>query len=83
MRWITLMGIAGIVSISAVVPWARAVGDLPRAEADLAIARKQAPDDPDIHATYAVTLESKPPDLEALRELDAVIRKYPEHVYAR
>jgi tetratricopeptide (TPR) repeat protein len=83
MRWITLMGIAGIVSISAVVPWARAVGDLPRAEADLAIARKQAPDDPDIHATYAVTLESKPADLEALRELDAVIRKYPEHVYAR
>jgi tetratricopeptide (TPR) repeat protein len=83
MRWITLIGIAGIVSISAVVPWARAVGDLPRAEADLAIARKQAPDDPDIHATYAVTLESKLAHLEALRELDAVIRKYPEHVYAR
>jgi tetratricopeptide (TPR) repeat protein len=27
------------------------------------------PTDPDIHATYAVTLESKPADLEALREL--------------
>jgi tetratricopeptide (TPR) repeat protein len=59
------------------------VGDLPRAEADLAIARKQAPDDPDIHSTYAVMLESKPADLEALREFGAVIRTHPDHVYAR
>lgn len=59
------------------------LGDLPRAEADLERARKQAPDDPDIRTTYAIFLQSKPADLQSLRELQAVILRHPSHFYAR
>ncbi len=57
-------------------------GDIDRAEADLAIARKQAPDDPDIRATYAILLQSKGADLESLREFDSIIREHPYHRFA-
>jgi hypothetical protein len=59
------------------------VGDIARAEADLAIARKQAPDDPDVRATYAMLLQSRPAELESLREFEAVILKHPHHRFAR
>jgi predicted Zn-dependent protease len=59
------------------------LGDLPRAEADLERARKQAPDDPDIRTTYAIFLQSKPANLESLREFQAVILRHPSHLYAR
>jgi Tfp pilus assembly protein PilF len=59
------------------------LGDLPRAQTDLEQARKQAPDDPDIHTTYAIFLQSKPADLQSLRELQAVILRHPSHFYAR
>ena len=59
------------------------LGDLPRAEADLAIARKQAPNDPDVGATYAFLLQSRPAQLESLREFEAVISKHPHHHFAR
>jgi tetratricopeptide (TPR) repeat protein len=59
------------------------VGDIARAEADLATARKQAPDDPDVRATCAMLLQSRPADLESLREFEAVILKHPHHRFAR
>ena len=59
------------------------LGDLPRAEADLELARKRAPDDPDIHATYAILLQSKSANMASLQELQEIIRKYPSHHYAR
>ena len=59
------------------------LGDLSRAQADLELARKQAPDDPDIRTTYAIFLQSKPADLESLREFQAVILAHPGHFYAR
>jgi tetratricopeptide (TPR) repeat protein len=59
------------------------VGDIPRAEADMAIARKQAPDDPDVRATYAILLQTRRADLESLREFEAVIIKHPHHRFPR
>ena len=59
------------------------LGDLPRAEADLEVARKRAPDNPDIHATYAILLQSKSANIASLQEFQAIIRKYPSHLYAR
>ena len=58
-------------------------GDKARAESEIAIARAQAPDDPDIHATYAAVLEARPAPTEALAELNAVIAQKPDHIYAR
>ena len=60
-----------------------ALADMPRAEADLDLARKEAPADPDIHATYAKLLQYRPADTESLREFLAIIQKYPSHLYAR
>jgi len=59
------------------------LGDLTRAEADLELARKQAPDDPDVHATYAMFLQSRATDIVSLREFDAIIRTHPSHLYSR
>ena len=58
------------------------LADLPRAEADLALALQQAPDDPDIETTHALLLQSKPAELQSLWELDAIILKHPDHLYA-
>ena len=58
-------------------------GDKARAESEIAIARAQAPDDPDVHATYAAVLEARPAPAEALAELNAVIAQKPDHIYAR
>ena len=60
-----------------------ALADMPRAEADLELARKEAPADPDIHATYAKLLQYRPADTESLREFLEIIQKYPSHLYAR
>lgn len=59
------------------------LADIPRAEADLDLARKQAPEDPDLHATYAKLLQYRPADTESLREFLAVVQKHPSHLYAR
>ena len=59
------------------------VGDVAGAEADLAIARKQDPDDPEVRATYAYWLQKRGADLESLREFEAVILKHPQHRFAR
>jgi tetratricopeptide (TPR) repeat protein len=57
--------------------------NMPRAEHEIAIARTHAPDDLDIHATYAAILEARPAPTEALAELNAVLAKRPDHIYAR
>jgi tetratricopeptide (TPR) repeat protein len=59
------------------------MGDKVRAESEIAIARNEAPDDLDIHATYAAVLEARPAPTEALAELNAVIAQNPDHIYAR
>jgi tetratricopeptide (TPR) repeat protein len=59
------------------------MGDKARAESEIAIARTEAPDDLDIHATYAAVLEARPAPTEALVELNAVIAQNPDHIYAR
>ncbi len=59
------------------------VGDVAAAEADLAIARKQDPDDPDVRATYAYWLQTRGADLESLREFTAIILQHPHHRFAR
>jgi predicted Zn-dependent protease len=57
--------------------------DLPRAEADLWLALKQAPDDADIQTTHAVFLQLNKVNAQALRELNEVITRHPDHLYAR
>ncbi len=59
------------------------MGDLPRANADLALALKQAPDDLDVQTTHAMLLQSRAADLQSLRELQAIILKDRDHLYAR
>jgi Tfp pilus assembly protein PilF len=59
------------------------IGDLPRAEPDIALALKQAPDNADVQATHARLLLSKPANIEALREFQAIILKHPDHLYSR
>lgn len=59
------------------------VGDFNRAKADLTIARKQTPDDPDVGATYAFWLQTRNAVFESLREFEAVIRTHPHHRFAR
>jgi Tfp pilus assembly protein PilF len=59
------------------------IGDIARAEKDVAIARREAPDDPDIDATYAMVLETRPAPVEALQEFAAIIDKHPHHLFAR
>jgi tetratricopeptide (TPR) repeat protein len=59
------------------------LGDIERAERELLLARKQAPDDPDVQATYAVFLQSRSAGLESLRELQDILTKHPDHLFAR
>jgi len=53
------------------------------AEREIAIARAQAPDDLDVHATYATVLEMRPARTEALAELNEVLQSNPNHMFAR
>jgi len=59
------------------------IPDMSRAVADLELARKQMPEDPDIHATYAKLFQYKGADSESLREFLEIIQKYPSHLYSR
>ncbi|MFA6265755.1 MAG: hypothetical protein WC670_08590 [Pseudolabrys sp.] len=59
------------------------LNDTVAAERDLAILRKQAPDNPDVMATAATLLLTKPADLEALREFHQIIVAHPDHLYSR
>jgi Tfp pilus assembly protein PilF len=57
--------------------------NFPRAESEIAIALQQASDDPDVQATYAVIVEARPAPVEALRQLEAIIARHPDHAYSR
>ena len=57
--------------------------DKARAEREIAIARTEAPDDLDVHATYAAVLERRPAPTEALAELNEILKAKPDHTYAR
>jgi tetratricopeptide (TPR) repeat protein len=59
------------------------LADKEREESDIAIARQKAPDDPDVAATYAMVLESRPARVEALRVLHDIVVKHPHHWFAR
>ncbi len=62
---------------------ARSVGDLARAQGDIAIAMKLTPNDPDIRATHAELLEILPAPREALHEFDKIVAERPTHLYSR
>ena len=57
--------------------------DAKAAERDLAILRKQAPDNIDVRATAAFLLLGKSANLEALREFHRIIAEHPDHLWSR
>jgi tetratricopeptide (TPR) repeat protein len=57
--------------------------DIDRAERDILLARKEAPNDPAIEMTYAFVLQARMADIEALKVIDKVIAKYPGDIFAR
>jgi tetratricopeptide (TPR) repeat protein len=61
---------------------AMATADVQRAESDIAIALKLAPDDMDVRATSAAILEWRSPR-EALVEFDNIASAAPTHIYSR
>lgn len=57
--------------------------DLSRADADIAIAMRLAPDDLNIRATNANIVELRPAPVEALELFNEIIAKSPTYLYAR
>ena len=57
--------------------------DIVRAERDIAIARRQAPSDPDIRATHAELIEIRYDAREAFREFNQILGGHPNHKYSR
>jgi tetratricopeptide (TPR) repeat protein len=59
------------------------MNDFRRAEADIAIALRLAPDDLDIRATSAHIMDARPAPVEALEQFNEIIAKSPTYLYAR
>jgi len=57
--------------------------DIDRAEREIVIARKLAPQDPQIGTTYAAVLVGRQANREAVGVLDDVIRRHPNYLFAR
>jgi tetratricopeptide (TPR) repeat protein len=62
---------------------AMSTGDLARAERELLIAMRAAPDDLNLRATNAIRLQLVRARGPALRELNAILAQHPEHAFSR
>jgi tetratricopeptide (TPR) repeat protein len=62
---------------------AMSTGDWARAERELLVAMREAPDDVNLRATNAIRLQLQPARREALRELNAILAQHPEHAFSR
>jgi tetratricopeptide (TPR) repeat protein len=54
-----------------------------KADRDLAILRKQAPDNVDIRATAAYLMLGNPTEFEAMREYHRIVAAHPDHLFSR
>jgi Tfp pilus assembly protein PilF len=54
-----------------------------RAQREVILARKLAPNDPAIHVTYAIMLLGRQADFESLKELKAIVAAHPHYLFAR
>ncbi|MBI1202083.1 MAG: hypothetical protein GC182_06185 [Rhodopseudomonas sp.] len=59
------------------------IGDVDRAEREISIARRLAPNDPAIGTTYAAILIARQANREAVGVYDDIIRRHPNYLFAR